>query len=262
MKKQTITAVIPAGNEEENIERCLKSLLWCDRIQVLFLGQDKTARIAKKYKAEVIKFDKPEFHDIVGVQKSVNWAIDHCQTDWMLRIDADEVVTAEVKHEIQNILTKPQVNKTDLMAYGIPRKQYFLGDYLKGGDWAYDRLVRLFKPQFCRYEPIVAVHEQLKVKGKVGYLKNPLLHFSHPDLKTLITKFNFYTTLEAKQLRNSLFSSFLKMLFNPPYIFLRWQLYHHGYRDGIRGFGAALARGYYDFLLYFKRIKYLVKKSK
>ncbi len=261
MKRQTITAIVPSGNESQNIKRCLSSLLWCDQIQVLFMGNDKTDEIAKELGAKVIKFDKAKYANIVGVQKAVNWAIDHSQTDWMLRIDADEVVTSAVQQEIQDLLHQSQKDLQSPVAYGIPRKQYFLGGFLKGGDWAYDRLVRLFKPENCRYEPIVSVHEQFKVNGKVGYLKNALLHYSHPDFKTLIKKFSFYTTLESQQIKDDFFASLLKMLFNPIYIFLRWFFYHHGYRDGIKGIFAGFARGSYDFLLYFKRLKYLLGKS-
>ena len=170
MKQQTITAVIPAKNEEKHIEQCVKSLKWCTKITVMWMGNDKTGEIAKKLGAEVVKMNSSKTDDFIGVQKNINWTIDHCSTDWMLRIDADEVVTEELKDEIFSILNyKSQIlndksisnNKilnNIIVAYGIPRAQYFWGGFLKGGDWAYDRLVRLFKPKFCRYEPLVKVH--------------------------------------------------------------------------------------------------------
>ena len=284
MNRQTITAVIPAYNEEDNIARCLESLAWVDKLIVYSSGDDKTAEIAKSMGAEVRVYRKRTKPDFTLVQKEINDAIEKCQTDWLLRVDADEVVTEGLKREISTLLsnksqvtnypTSPrelgsalgagkQVTSSKLqgtednliltpVAYGVPRKQFFLGHFLKGGDWAYDRLVRLFKPQFCKYDPIVKVHEQFKVDGEVGYLQNPLDHYSHPNLKTLLQKFDIYTSLEAEELKISKLKAFGKMLFNPPNIFARWFFYHYGYRDGIYGILAGALRGYYDFLLYWK----------
>lgn len=252
---QTITAVIPAKNEEENIERCIKSALWCNRVVVISTGTDKTASIAKKLGAEVVVRGKSDKDDFEGLQRNINWAIDTCSTDWILRVDADEVITPELKIDIKKILEDPS---PDFVAYGIPRQQFFLRKFLKGGDWAYDRLTRLFRPEFCRYDPIVKVHEQFKVKGKIGCLKASLSHYSHPDMKTLLKKFDSYTTLEAQESRDSKLSAFLKLIFLPPYTFLRWMIYHHGYRDGWIGVQAGYMRAYYDILLY---TKILLKKS-
>jgi glycosyltransferase involved in cell wall biosynthesis len=250
---QTITAVVPAKNEEQNIERCIKSVLWCNKVLVISTGTDRTAQIARSLGAEVIGKNKSDNDDFEEVQKNLNWAIETCSTDWMLRVDADEVVTDELRKEIQNILdTKYLILNTNFVAYGIPRVPNFLGTFLKGGDWAYDRLVRLFKPKFCCYDPIVKVHEQFKVEGEIGYLKNSLLHYSHPDKETLLKKFDSYTTLESRELKDTKLSAFFKLIFIPPYIFLRWMIYHHGYRDGWVGVQAGAMRAYYDILLYSK----------
>lgn len=259
--RQIITAVIPALNEERNIARCIESVKWCDRIVVMWMGRDKTGEIAEKLGAEVIKMNSTNKDDFASVQKNINWAIDHCETDWMLRIDADEVVPEDLKNEICSTLdvrskkiktSNLQPLTSNIVAYGIPRSQYFCGDFLKGGDWAYDRLVRLFKPQYCRYETIVAVHEQFKVNEKIGYLNNKLLHYSHPTLKNAIDKFQKYTDIEAKELHISKLSAFWNLLTQPTYVFLRWMIWHHGYRDGLRGILAGAMRGWYEFLLYSK----------
>ena len=253
---QTITAVIPAKNEEQNIERCIKSVLWCDKVLVISTGTDKTAEIARRLGAEVIEKNKSDNDDFEELQKNLNWAIETCLTDWIFRVDADEVVTLELASEIKQTIENCKLKIENYpVAYGIPRQQNFLGTFLKGGDWAYDRLVRLFKPKFCRYDPIVKVHEQFKVNGKIGYLKSSLLHYSHPNKETLMKKFDSYTTLEAKQLKETKLSALLKLIFVPPYIFLRWMIYHHGYRDGWVGVQAGAMRAYYDFLLYSKYLK-------
>jgi len=254
---QTITALIPARNEEKNIKRCLESVKWCDKVMVLWMGDDKTGEIAKKSGAEVIARNKSNNDDFRLVQDNINWAIDNCKTDWILRIDADEVVTEELKNEIIEILnSKFLVHNSNIIAFGIPRNQYFLGGFLKGGDWAYDRLIRLFKPKFCRYDPIVQVHEQFKVKGRIDYIENALLHYSHPEFKDVIDKFQKYTDMEIRELKISKLNALFKMLTLPIYVFLRWTFWHHGYRDGWRGIVAGAMRGWYEYLVYSKYLKF------
>lgn len=249
--KQTITAVIPAKNEEKNIERCIKSLKWCDKVQVLWMGDDRTGEIARSLGAEVIERNKKPQSDFVAVQENINWTITNATTDWILRIDADEVVTSELQKEIQSILEQG----ASYSAYGVPRKQFFMGAFLTGGDWAYDRLVRFFKKDAALYDPIVEVHEQFKVTGKIGYLEHALEHYSHPSLKDAISKFNTYTSMEAKHLQISPSTALFKMIFLPPYIFLRWLIWHKGYKDGARGVIAGFLRGWYDFLVYAKYLQ-------
>lgn len=261
--KQTITAIIPAKNEEANIERCLKSLKWCDKVQILWMGDDRTGEIAKSLGAEVIERNKKAQSDFVAVQENINWAIKNAKTDWILRIDADEAVTPELAQEIKNVLTtdyslQPSNHPS---AYGVPRKQYFMGAFLTGGDWAYDRLVRLFRKEAALYDPIVEVHEQFKVTGKIGYLTHALEHYSHPTLKDAISKFNIYTSMEAKHLQISTYTALLKMVFLPPYIFLRWMIWHKGYKDGTRGVIAGFLRGWYDFLVYSKYLQMRILSS-
>lgn len=282
---QTITAVIPAKNEEKNIARCIESIKWCDKTIVMWMGNDKTGEIAQKLGAEVIQKNSSSKDDFTAVQKNINWAIDHCTTDWILRIDADEVVTTELQKKIQEILTiggrsgrasrqrtatgyfatnpggretSDRIYRQEVVAYGMPRAQYFCGGFLKGGDWAYDRLVRLFRPKYCRYEPIVPVHEQFKVHGEIGYLKNKLLHYSHPTFKDAVDKFQKYTDIEAQNIKDHYARAALKMIFLPAYIFLRWMIWHHGYRDGLRGILVAVMRGWYEYLVY---SKYLFAKK-
>jgi len=250
--RQTITAIIPAFNEEKNIERCVKSVLWCDKVMILWMGNDKTGAIAKALGAEVIEMNKNAKPDFISVQKNINWAIDNATTDWIFRIDADEEVTPKLNSEIGFILNSKFIIHNSPVAYGLPRNQFFLGAFLKGGDWYYDRLVRLFRPKFARYDPIVPIHEQFKVTGKIGYLENRLNHYSHPTFNDVIKKFQLYTDAEIPQINNPVWLAFIKMIFLPLYIFCRWFFWHHGYRDGWRGVVAGALRGWYEFLRFWK----------
>lgn len=262
-----VTAIVPTLNEELNIECCLKSLDWCDEIIVITMGSDKTAAIAKSMGATVIRRNTSETSNFVKVQENINWAIDHAKHEWILRIDADEVITPELKKEIRSVISSHRFqpistdsNRPEPVAYGIPRKQYFWGGFLTGGDWAYDRLVRLFKKGHARYEPVVAVHEQFKVDGPTGYLKNALEHYSHPTLAVAITKFNSYTSVQIRDIHESHVAAVFKMLTQPPYIFLRWMIWHNGWKDGLRGVVAGAFRAWYEFMLYAKYLEKLQQK--
>ena len=254
-----ITALIPANNEEQNIERCVKSLIdWCDRVVVIDMNStDHTASTAKEHHATVVRWQKNNDKPFIVIQEAINAQAQSSGTEWVLRIDADEVVTDELQKEIQQILE--QGAKAAYKAYGLPRKQYFWGGFLQGGDWAYDRLVRLYQPSVAAYDATSPVHEQLTVTAHVGYLTHPLLHYSHPTLRIAVKKFNHYTDIEAQHLSASTKRAVWNMLALPPYIFLRWMLWHHGWRDGLRGIVAGIMRAWYEFILW---AKYLERTQK
>src|SRR3989344_4638077 len=114
---QTITALIPAKDEEKNIAKCIESLKWCDRIIVLWMGTDRTGKIAQKMGVEVVKKNTSKHDNFKLLQENINWAIDNCSTNWILRIDADETLTPELSKEIVSLLHGPigtykQNNKT------------------------------------------------------------------------------------------------------------------------------------------------------
>lgn len=246
----TITALVPArAHDEHSLKQCIDSLLWCDSILILWMDGEKPLFLQNKKIALIEK--AWEGTPFIRVQKAINWALKNIESDWFFRVDADEVVTKELATEIQKIVHQEKT----LDAYGIPRKQFFWGGFLKGGDWAYDRLVRLFKSGIAHYSEKNSVHEQFIVNGTIGYTKNALLHYSHPTLAVAVEKFNTYTSLEIEDMHTSLFNAYVHMFLLPPYIFLRWLLWHHGYRDGMRGIVAALFRAWYEFLLWSKYIE-------
>jgi glycosyltransferase involved in cell wall biosynthesis len=255
---ETITAIIPTKNEEKNIETCIKSLSWCNEVIVMDMGTDNTSQIAEKLGAKVFKIESSSAKagDFVAVQKNINWAIDHAKSDWILRIDADEEVTPELQNEIVSILKNPE----KFVAYGVPRRQYFWGGFLKGGDWAYDRLVRLFRRDKARYESLVNVHEQFKVDGEISTLKFPLNHYSHRTLADARRKFQEYTNVQVNDMHESKSQAVFNLFFQPPYVFLRWMIWHKGIIDGLRGVVAGAYRGWYEYLLYSKYLKKVSKK--
>ena len=237
MKK--ISVALATYNEEKNIDHCFKSVSsWVDEIVVVDGSSvDNTVHIAEKYQAKIIISDNPEiFH--INKQK----AIDACSGDWILQLDADEVVSDELKKEIIKVINQSSIinHQSSVNGYWIPRKNYFLGKFLiKGGQYP-DYTLRLNKRGKGRL-PCKSVHEQAEVAGKTDYLKNPLLHYSYPDFNHYLKHFNLYTDILANDLKNSkirisLYSSFLYLFIKPIYWFLLTYFRNKGFQDGLPGF--------------------------
>ncbi|EKE13918.1 MAG: lipopolysaccharide biosynthesis glycosyltransferase [uncultured bacterium] len=234
-----ISVAIATFNEGKNIGRCLKSVAsWVDEI-VLVDGSsaDKTVEIAKKYKAKVIICDNPPiFH--INKQK----AIDNCKGEWILQLDADEIVTEELKDEILSIIN-PQptaYNRQPINGYWIPRKNLFLGRFLNKGGQYPDYTLRLYKRGKGRL-PCKSVHEQAEVDGVAGYLKNPLFHYAYSDFSHYLTHFNLYTDILAEELVSqrisfNCLSICSNMFIKPVYWFLLTYIRHKGFQDGFAGF--------------------------
>lgn len=235
----SLSVAIATFNEEDNIERCLSSVVdWVGEI-VLVDGssKDKTVEIARKYKAKILLTDNPRiFH--INKQK----AIEMCKGDWILQLDADEVVTEKLREEIVEVTTHQSLitNHKQMNGYFMPRKNYFLGRFLtKGGQYP-DYTLRLYKKGKGRL-PCRDVHEQAEVKGEIGYLKNALLHYPYANFWEYLEHFGRYTDLFAREYKESGLSfsagSFINYMFVKPVIwFLLTFFRHKGFMDGYPGF--------------------------
>lgn len=231
---KTISVVLATFNEEENLPDCLESVKnFTDEIIIVDGGsKDKTVEIAKNYNAKVIITDNPPiFH------KNKQKAIDLAKKDWILQLDADERVPIELKKEILLAINN---KNNSFNGYWIPRKNWFLGRFLlKGGQYP-DYSLRLYLNGKGRL-PQKSVHEQAIVDGKVGYLKNPLIHMADKKLSRYLMRFNRYTDLIADELNDQKigynpFMAIKYLLFLPLWWFLNTFFRHKGFMDSIQGF--------------------------
>lgn len=231
MKK--ISVAIATFNEEKNIGPCLESVKeWVDEIVVVDgSSQDRTREIARRLGAKVLKTtNKPIFH----LNKQM--AIDNCQGEWILQLDADEQVTPKLRDEILETIKSNQ----EFNGFWIPRRNYFLGRYLKKGGQYPDYTLRLYRQGKGRL-PCRSVHEQAKVKGKVSYLKNDLLHLADPNFSRYLSRFDRYTSLLAREMAEEKAKLGLRgflgnFLIKPIHWFLLTYFRHKGFRDGFPGF--------------------------
>ncbi|MGH8003809.1 MAG: glycosyltransferase family 2 protein [Limisphaerales bacterium] len=238
-----ISAVVLTKNEERNLPRCLESLRWTDEILILDSGStDGTLGIANKFGAKVQQLPWEGF----GKQKQKG--VELASGEWVLSIDADEVVTPELKAEIASRLA----SDNGTVGYFLKRKAYFLDRFVEHGGWYPDWVLRLFKKEKGRFTA-AAVHESVILDGPAARLEADLLHYTDPNFSHYLAKLNCYTDLSARELfergeRGSLF----KILANPAAKFFSQYFLRAGFLDGRAGFILAGASAFHVFSKYVK----------
>lgn len=249
-KKIKLSVVLAVFNEEKNLGKCLETVKnLADEIIIVDGGSiDKTIKIAREYGAKVIVTDNPPvFH--INKQK----AIDACSGEWILQLDADERVTPSLKQEISEAIKERNDETT---AYYLPRKNYFLGHWMKKGGLHPDYVIRLFQKDKA-YLPCKSVHEQMKVKGRVGYFKNELLHYPYPVFSEYLRKANYYTTLTALEYQKQKIGKGILTIMRYCLIlslrkFFSLYIRHKGFQDGFPGFAWAFFSSLHPLIAYIK----------
>ena len=229
-------------NEARNIEACLRSVQFADQIVVLDSGStDQTAELACGLGAEV-SFNS--HWQGFGIQK--NHALALANADWVLSIDADERLSAELQAEIQQVLANPVVD-----AYCFARLSSYCGQYIHHSGWYPDPVTRLFRRGAARFSDEI-IHEKLVVKGRVGQLRGQLLHESFPDFETVLDKVDRYSSAGAQRLLSKgRSSSFPKALGHGLWAFFRTYFLQMGFLDGWMGLALAISNAegtYYRYL--------------
>jgi hypothetical protein len=203
-------------------------------------------------------------NDPINFHKQKKLANDRARGEWVLQLDADEVVTSELREEIKNIIrSNPEEN-----GFWIPRANFFLGSFLKKGGTYPDYTLRLYRRGKGNL-PAKSVHEQAVVEGKTGYLKNNLLHFNNPTFGTYIEKrFNRYTDIMAEEVPDTGPLTAFRYLFWRPLCdgnqgFLSIYIRHLGFLDGFPGFVWALFSALHFPIAFFKKEekKYVAKTT-
>lgn len=200
MDKVNLSVLIPTHNEEKNIKYALDTVKWADEVFIIdSFSTDRTLEIVKEYPN--VKVFQHKFENY-SAQK--NWALDNLP--WsnarLFILDADERITPELKEEILEIIANP---KTKENGFYVNRRVIFLGRWLRHCGWYPSWNLRLFRRGRARYEDR-AVGEHMLVDGKTGYLKNDIIHENHKGLFDWIEKHNRYSSFEAKELYQLLYS--------------------------------------------------------
>lgn len=243
MQRRKISCFLIVCNEADRIEAALKPLAgWVDQLIVLDSGStDGTVDICEKYADKVYQTDWPGF----GPQR--NRALSYCEHDWVMNIDADEVVTEALKNEIDQVMSQPDLDATILE---IPWHTYLFGKPLKHGRYSSPQ-GKIFLKEGANFKDR-SVHETLEMPvKKIKVLKTALLHYSWRDYYHAQEKHLKYAVLGAqekakKNKRTSLSYAALRFFVD----FTQQYIFRLGFLDGKRGFLMAMILGQYAFHKY------------
>lgn len=251
--KQSLSVVLSVHNEEESIAGALESVkgLADEIIVVDNESTDKTIQIARKYTKSIYEHkNTPEL-----LNKPKNFGFSKASCDWILSLDADERVSADLATEIKrhlasinDLLPPIQIN-----GYWMRRKNFVFGKWLQHGIWYPDRQLRLFRRGKGKF-PGIHNHEYLVVEGKTEELSGHLLHESYQTITQYIDKFNHtYTDNEAENfIKSGKKVVWIDAMRWPLSDFLTNFFARQSYKDGLHGLVLSLLQAFYSFTVFAK----------
>ncbi len=237
-----LSAVIITRDAARHLDACLRSVSFADEIIVVDSGStDATRKIAERWGARFI------CHEWEGFGRQKQFAVEQARNPWILALDADEWVSDELATAIHRTLYHP-----GHQAYAFPRRNRFMGHWLRHGEGYPDINLRLFHRDHTRWSSD-PVHEKLLTNVEVGRLPGDLMHESEDGLTRYLEKQNRYTTLQANMLLETGKSpSTTKLLFNPLVRFIKFYIFRLGFLDGLPGLVHISVGCYNTFMKYAK----------
>ena len=271
--KAPLTVLLPVLNEELNLPAALESVAFADEVVVIdSASTDRTAEIAASAGARVVQFDFQR-----AGRKKKAWALEELdvRNPWVLLLDADERLTAELRAEILATIDDPQAE-----GYCIDRELVFMGRSLRcfSPNWN----LRLFRAGSAHVEDLGLhdvprtgdneIHEHIEVEGPIGFLSSPLLHDDDRGLTAWLERHNKYATWEAHlyrklrrepigmtplellridafQRKRALRRIWVRLPFRPALRFVTWYFGRRGFLDGRQGFVFCVLMAYYEFII-------------
>lgn len=244
MKKLPISLIIIAHNEEKNLVRCLNSAApWVSEIiGVINDCTDKTREILESYGAKVYE------HEWQGFTKQKEYALKNVTQPWVLSLDADEEISPNLAHSIQEFVSLDSQKYNG--AYWA-RKTWFLGRWIKHGDWHPDHVTRLFRKE-KGYFSGGRVHEKIVINGAIKKLKGNLLHYSFDNINHMSNKFLSYANafLKDKLEKGQFEFSTTRTILRSFWRFFRCYFIRMGFLDGYAGFYIAINQSFHAFFRY------------
>jgi glycosyltransferase involved in cell wall biosynthesis len=246
MNLNRISVIVTTWNEERNIGRCLDSLQGFGEILLVdSYSTDRTLEIAGRYSVRVLS------HAYESAAEQKNWALGQVRHDWVLILDADEVLTPELRRELQELAEPP-----GSAGYWIRRDSEYLGHPIRHCGWQRDRVLRFFRRDRGAYEA-KEVHEEIILDGPAGAFTGRLRHYPYPTLAQHFQKIDAYTTRGAHDfVRRGGRLPLVRMLVHPPFRFLRMYVLQGGFLDGAAGFVLCLLSAHSVRLKYAKAWEY------
>jgi len=220
-----------SGPEAHRIGRTLESVAgWTSELVVVLNeeARDGTDEIVQQHGGKV--FREPW----KGFRNQKNSAAQKATQDWILNLDADEVVSPELREEIQRVFANKQMEQ--FAAFSFPRLSWYCGRWIRHGDWYPDRVLRLWRRGSATYVGL-EIHERLEVQGAIGRLHSDLLHYSNQSINWQLEKIGRYSDPFVSQcLSANRRAGWLDLTVRPVWKFLRAYLFRLGFLDGWPGY--------------------------
>lgn len=232
--------------------RALESVAWTDEVVVVDSGStDQTMDLCREWGARVIagKFD--------GFVNSKNRALKYTRGEWVLSIDADEQVTPELRDEILKIIQ----DENALDGYRVPRRNHYLGKWVRHCGWYPDYQLRLWRRPRGKWVG-GSVHERVDVEGSVGKTRSALNHFTYNSIDEHILRMNRYAGLHARdRFREGKRAHAIHLFLVPAIQFFRLYFLRLGILDGLHGLMVSGMGSYYAYLKKAKLIEIQMKQN-
>lgn len=242
-----ISVITLTKNEENYIERCVKSANWADEHLILDCGSDdRTCEIAESFGARV------HVQEWLGWSQQRNKAIELAKHDWVFFLEADEIISTTLANAIKTAM----LNDPDpLDGYAVNRQDDFCGVLLPNmrRPSKNKNFFRLFNRKHSSYDPAMKVHEEVRVPGRSIMLPGVLLHWRGSKMDEHINVLNRYATIEAEVLyEQGQRANELTIFIRPILRFLWCYIARSGYRMGTQGLLNAMTRAIAEYVRYAK----------
>ncbi len=242
-----VSACVITLDEADRIDDCLRSLDWCDELIVVDShSRDTTRERAAAAGARVVERDWP------GHAAQKEFAVRLAAHDWIVSVDADERVSPALRDEIRALAA---ADFPRCAGWSMPRRSWYLGDWIRHGTWYPDRSVRLFDRRRGRFvaNPGYDLHERVVLDGPCGALQNDLLHLPYRSIAEHLQTIDKYTTIMARGLQERGRRARVSDLVLRPWArFVKSYVLKGGFRDGWRGLLLAYLSAHYARLKYAK----------
>ena len=247
-EEQKISVVINTYNAELHLRKCLEAVKDFDEIVVCDMeSTDNTVAIAQQFGCKIVTFPKA---DHKSAEPARTFAIQSASNDWVLVVDADEIVTPKLHEELRRRIAQPHCPQ----GFYIPRQNMFMGMFVR--DFHFDFQLRFFIREGTEWPPYV--HTFPKVQGRVEKLKARkeacLLHLMDETMHEYFEKMNQYTDNEVEKKLGKGYGA-CALLWRPAWRFFKKYVMDGGFRMGTRGLIRALMAAQYQFVLIAKIIE-------
>ncbi len=278
-EKLPISVIVPVKNEAANMRRCLENLQWADEIFVVdSQSEDDTAKISEEMGAQVVQF---HFNGVYPKKK--NWSLENLpmRNEWVLIVDADEVIPQALHAEIAEA-----IKSTDVDGYHMHFRYMFLEKPLYHCGYSGLWVLRLFRHKLGRYEKMPVTpesrtgdneaHEHIILEGRSERLNTSVMHYAYPSIDAWVEKHNRYSNWEAvlyeqfrsdgfaegerkldrsKRMKRKIKALYLRLPFRYVARFIYAYIFRLGFLDGKTGFIFCSLLAFYDFLSWAKVIE-------